>query len=126
MTPSRVRRVSVTDARRRCGALLSQVRRGETVVLTRRHAPVAVLEGTALYIARRVSAEDDEAFAITPALEAVWHRAILVLGDKDRARHWLLAPRRTLGGRTPIEAVIDGDADRVHQVMAAVEHGIVL
>lgn len=57
------------------------------------------------------------------ALADLWDRAVQALGDEGRARHWLVAPRRSLEGRTPVEAVLEGDAARVYQLFGAIMHG---
>lgn len=123
---TRVRLVSVTEARRQWGALLHDVQNGQIIVLTRRRACVAVLESLVRYAVRSVAMGSHEALALTPALDAAWHRTVEVLGDETRARHWLVTPRRSLGGRTPVEAAVDGDMEQLYRLLAAIEHGIVL
>lgn len=120
MATPQARLVSVTEARRRWGALMLEIRQGGVVVLTRRHTPVAVLEGLAQHAARRVASGVDEPLTLTPALKALWHDTVHALGDEARARRWLVRRRSPLGDRTPIEAAVDGDLDRVHQLLAAI------
>jgi len=120
------RLVSVTEARRRWGTLVSMVRQGEAVVLTRRGEPIAVLEGAAAYVARRIAAGDDAVLSMAPALEFLWRHAVEALGDEARARHWLVARRGSLAGRTPLEVALTEGPDRIHQLLGAIEHGNVL
>jgi len=59
-------------------------------------------------------------------LARAYARALDVLGDAAKARRWLRAPNRGLGGEAPIDLVeTDVGARAVEDVLGRIEHGIV-
>ena len=57
------------------------------------------------------------------AIARITHRAVNVLGAKDKAVKWLDAPIRALEGRTPRE-VAATDVERVLAVLTRIAHGV--
>jgi hypothetical protein len=51
-----------------------------------------------------------------PANVEFWIRRVL---NDEGAEHWLRTPATFLEGRTPLEAIRDGDADRVSQALSS-------
>ena len=47
--------------------------------------------------------------------------ALHVLGDRDRAAHWMCYRQRRLDGRSAYEALAEGDVDRVWDLMAGID-----
>ncbi|RUL78831.1 antitoxin Xre/MbcA/ParS toxin-binding domain-containing protein [Dyella choica] len=47
--------------------------------------------------------------------------ALQLLGNRDRAAHWMCSRQRRLGGRSPYEALADGDVDCVWDLMAGID-----
>jgi putative toxin-antitoxin system antitoxin component (TIGR02293 family) len=71
---------------------------------------------------RRLSpAESDRLFRLV----RVASQAAEVLGNEDKASHWLHAPNRALGGEAPL-ALLDTDlgARQVEEVLGRIEHGV--
>jgi len=56
---------------------------------------------------------------------SLFDRAVAVLGNEDRARQWLKAPQRALGGRTPLEyADTEPGAREVEDLLGQLEDGV--
>jgi len=52
-------------------------------------------------------------------------RALEVLKDPDKARHWLFSPNRALGGRTPFEfAGTEPGAREAERLLGRIEDGV--
>jgi putative toxin-antitoxin system antitoxin component (TIGR02293 family) len=59
-------------------------------------------------------------------LARAYARSLDVLGDPGKARRWLRAPNRSLGGEAPIDLVeTDVGARAIDDVLGRIEHGIV-
>ncbi|WP_293994238.1 type II RES/Xre toxin-antitoxin system antitoxin [Sphaerotilus sp.] len=65
--------------------------------------------------------ESDRLYRLTRAVEL----ATEVLGDADKARRWLKAPNRALGGEVPFD-LLDTDigAHQIEDVLVRLNHGI--
>ena len=52
-------------------------------------------------------------------------RATEVLGNAEKARHWLFSPNRALGGETPFEfAATEPGAREAERLLGRIEHGV--
>lgn len=51
---------------------------------------------------------------------------LLAIVEVREAEEWLITPKRFLGGRTPLQAIEDGEADRLIRRIGLLEHGIPL
>ena len=56
---------------------------------------------------------------------SLFDRAVAVLGNEERARQWLKAPQRALGGRAPLEyADTEPGAREVEDLLGQLEYGV--
>lgn len=53
-------------------------------------------------------------------------KALEVFGDQSATAAWLAAERRVLGGKSPLQAMADGQRNEVLALLAAIEHGLIL
>jgi uncharacterized protein (DUF2384 family) len=60
----------------------------------------------------------------TLAKTSVIAHAEAVFGDRRRASHWLDTPLRVLSGRSPAQALGDGDVSAVGRILTRIEHNI--
>lgn len=68
---------------------------------------------------------NDEGPPESPRLGRITALAVDVLGDAERAAHWLQRPNRALGGTIPL-ALLDTDlgAQQVEYLLGRIGHGI--
>lgn len=70
---------------------------------------------------RLTSSESDRLYRVT----RLFGRAVEVLGDESAAQQWVRAPRRALGGVSPlVMARTDAGAQEVEDLLGRIEHGI--
>ncbi len=67
------------------------------------------------------AAESERLFRVS----ALFHKTLEVLGDRDEARRWFAAPKRALGGRSPLEfCESEVGAREVEDLLGRIEHGV--
>ena len=62
-----------------------------------------------------------------PNPNAIWNRAVEIVGEEAKARSWWETPRELFDGRTPEELVQTGDPNeqrRVLQVLIRIDYGV--
>jgi len=75
-------------------------------------------------LARRERFKPDESERIL-RVAACFQKSLDVLGDLQKARKWFSAPKRALGGRTPLELCDTGPgAEAVEHLLGRIEHGV--
>jgi putative toxin-antitoxin system antitoxin component (TIGR02293 family) len=58
-------------------------------------------------------------------IAGLYDRAVDVLGETTKARRWLLAPKRALGGVSPLDfADTEPGAEEVFDLLGRIEHGV--
>lgn len=56
---------------------------------------------------------------------ALEERAKQVLETEEFAKHWLMTPKKALGGQTPIDiAKTEDGLESVYQLLGRIEHGV--
>ncbi len=53
-------------------------------------------------------------------------KALHVIGSPPATANWLAATSSPLGGKTPLQALANGQRDEVLRLLAAIEYGIVV
>jgi len=75
-------------------------------------------------LSRRTKFKPDESERILRVASA-FQKALEVLGGVEAARRWFVAPKRALGGRTPLEFCdTEPGAQEVEQLLGRMEHGV--
>lgn len=74
--------------------------------------------------ARKEALSRDESDKLARLIR-VYDQAVRVLGDKDKALHWLRKPLRRFAGRTPLEMLpTEFGARMVEETLGQVDHGM--
>jgi putative toxin-antitoxin system antitoxin component (TIGR02293 family) len=75
-------------------------------------------------LSRREKFKPDESERILRVASA-FQRALEVLGGLEKARRWFTAPKRALGGKTPLAFCDTGPgAEEVEHLLGRIEHGV--
>jgi putative toxin-antitoxin system antitoxin component (TIGR02293 family) len=75
-------------------------------------------------LSRRAKFKPEESERILRVASA-FQKALEVLGGVDEARRWFVAPKRALGGRTPLEFCdTEPGAQEVEHLLGRIEHGV--
>lgn len=70
---------------------------------------------------RLARAQSDRVASLTDVLD----RAVVVLGDRERARAWLHEANAALGGETPLDWLdTEPGSDEVLRLLGRIEHGV--
>jgi uncharacterized protein (DUF2384 family) len=71
---------------------------------------------TTSFKAAEVSQPDSNSSIVKHAFET--------FGERWKAQEWLATDHPLLGGRTPYEAISDGDSDLVETILTRIDHGV--